>query len=220
MLWNAVSARRLPGRILALLALGWISMAPTTASALSFTLSTELDTGVTGPFASVDLTESAGTLAFVITLDLDELGPSADLHQFYFNLTGNVVGLAISDTNAPNYPYSLAANPSIAGGAGSSFDWGVSFDNGGGAPGNGRLQIAEFTLSANQGLTIGQLIESSFASGGDIEINMAAHVQGTSLLTGASSETIGGIVPIPEPSTGLLFLTGLMGLAAQRRYDA
>lgn len=220
MLWNAASAQRLPGQIFALLALGWISMTPANASALSFTLNTELDTGATGPFASVDLTENAGTLAFVITLDLDELGPSADLHAFYFNLTGNVTGLGISDTNSPNSPYALVASPPIAGGAGSSFDWGVSFGNGGGPPGNGRLQIAEFTLSANEHLTIEQLIESSFASGGEIAIDMAAHVQGTSLLTGASSETIGGIVPIPEPSTGLLFVAGLIGLAVQRRDSA
>lgn len=215
-MWNAVHARTLPKHILALLALAWVSLAPVTASALSFNLDTEFDTGVTGPFASIELTESAGMLSFVVSLNVDELGPASDLHVLYFNLIGDVTGLALSDTNAPNSAYTLLTDPSIAGGAGSSFEWGVHFGNGGGPPGNGRLQVAEFTLSANEGLTIEQLMESSFASGGDIEIHMAAHIQGTSILTGASSETVGGIVPIPEPSTAVLFAAGLAALSEHR----
>lgn len=215
-MWTAVPVQRLPCYVLALMALATISMSPSSARALSFHLDTEFDTGVTGPFVSLELTETGGNLAFIVSLDLDELGPAADLHVLYFNLTGTVTGLAISDTNAPNTPYSLQSSPSVAGGAGSSFDWGVSFGNGGGPPGNGQLQTAEFTLSANEGLSIEQLMASSFASGGSIEIHMAAHIQGTSLLTGATSETVGGIVPIPEPSTGVLFVGGLVALSSER----
>lgn len=215
-MWDAVTAQHLPRHLLALMALGWMILAPATASAVSYTLDTEFDTGVTGPFATIELTESAGTLSFVISLNVDELGPASDLHVLYFNLTGDVTGFAISDTNSPNTPYSLESDPSVAGGAGSSFDWGVHFGNGGGPPGNGVLQVAEFTLSADQGLTIEQLMESSFASGGTIEIHMAAHIQGTSLLTGADSETVGGMVPVPEPSTALLFGAGLAVLSGHR----
>lgn len=215
-MWNAVLAERLPGAVLALLLLGWIALSPATAAAVSFTLDTEFDTGETGPFASIELTENEGDLTFVISLDLDELGAAADLHVLYFNLMGDVTGLSIVDSNARHNPYTLISDPSIAGGAGSSFDWGINFGNGGGKRGNGRLRLAEFTLSADQPLTIAQLLESTFASGGDIEISMAAHIQGTSLLTGASSETIGGFVPVPEPSTGLLVMGGLLALSARR----
>jgi len=93
--------------------------------------------------------------------------------------------------------------PSVAGGAGSSFDWAVEFGNGAGPMGNFQLQTASFTLSLFGDLFVSNLLESSFASGGSLAVQMAAHIQGISALTGATSETIGGTI-VPEPSTAML----------------
>jgi hypothetical protein len=197
---------------IALALAGLVGAGPAVAD--SFTLNVEFDDGTTGNFGTVDITEQGGDLDFEITLT-DELGGDPDLHEFYFNLAGAFSGVSILDTNAPNTAYSLTASPSVAGGAGSSFDYGINFGNGAGSPGNGVLGFASFTISADQALSIADLAESSFASGGSIEVNFAAHVQGTDFVAGTDSETVGGVVP--EPSTALLLGAGLAWVAARRR---
>jgi hypothetical protein len=189
-------------------------MAPLAAGAVGVSLNVEFDTGETGSFGMVEITENAGDLDFVITLETSQLGRRADLREFYFNLLVDE-NLELLQTNAPTTPYELAEDPSVSGGAGSNFDYSVNFGNGAGRPGNGVLQVASFTLSGDGSLSIEDLIDSSFASGGSIEVNFAAHVQSTDLFRGADSETVGGIVP--EPSTGLLVGTGLSLAAAGRR---
>jgi hypothetical protein len=199
------------GALLAATALG---LGPSTASAIGFYLDVELDTGQTGSFAYVTVEQDAAALDFRIEL-CDALGSEADLHEFYFNLLGSFTGLAISTDDAPTTPYTLLSDPPVLGGAGAEFDYGVNFGNGAAGAGNGVLTAATFTLSADQPLSITHLLESSFASGRSIEIQFAAHVQGTELLVGATSETVGGVVP--EPSTAPLLAVGLAGIAAARR---
>jgi hypothetical protein len=200
-----------------LLAVAFSLIGPGTAGALTIDLNTEFDTGVTGDFAQLEITENAGALDFVISLNLVALGAGSDLHEFYFNLEDGFTGLAISDTDAPNTEYVLSSDPSVAGGAGSDFDWEVNFGKGGGRPGNGKLQTASFTLTADQDLSLTDLFISSFAQEGTIEVQFATHVQGTSALTGANSETIGGSAPIPEPATGPLVFSALGLLGFWRR---
>ena len=216
-MWHADAELPASRHICALLVL-WIAlMASGAASALSFDLDREFDTGVMGPYSTIEIVEDAGALDFLISLNLDALGPDADLHVLYFNFVGDATGLAISGTDAPSPEYVLMADPSVAGGAGSSFDWGVHFGNGAGVMGNRKLQSARFTLSAHDGLVIENLLGSSWAAGNSIEVHMAAHIQGTSALTGASSETIGGVVP--EPSTAILLMSGL-GVLTWRKQTA
>jgi hypothetical protein len=178
------------------------------ASALSFPLNTEFDEDppVTGNFGNVEVTEvTGGDLFFEITLT-DELGPNADLHEFYFNLPNTVSGLTLSSTDVVNTPYDLDFDPSVSGNAGSDFVWAVNLGSGAGMAGNGVLKTVTFTLSANQDLSTDDLlIESS--TNQNIVIYMAAHVQGTDL-TNRGSETVGSLVP--EPTT---FLLGALGLA-------
>jgi hypothetical protein len=117
-----------------------------------------------------------------------------------------------------NTAYLLSLAPPVAGGAGSDFDYGVSFGNGAGPPGNGVLQQASFLIlpvDPNESLSLDDFLnaEWSSAAGGKIVADAAAHVQGTSLMDGSSSETVGGVVP--EPRTGLLITCGLL-LAARR----
>ena len=180
------------------------------ARALSVQLNTEFDAGTIGNHLTLTVNPSGGALDFVLSLAGTDLGVGADLHEFYFNLVGTPTNVQISNTNAPTTAYSLSSNPSVAGGAGSSFEYGVSFGNGASGRGNGVLKTASFRISANQPLTLASLAVTSSTSSG-IVVNFAAHLQGTSFVSGATSETVGGV--IPEPSTLLLVTTGLLGLA-------
>lgn len=180
------------------------------ASAVSFPLNVEFDDGTIGTFGNVDVTEVAGDLLFEITVDAS-LGAGADLHELYFNLSGTQTGLAISSSDVVNTAYTLLTDPPVAGGAGSSFGFGVNFGNGAGPPGNGVLQTASFVLSADGALGVSNLLLSSSTSQ-NIEVYLAAHVQGTSLVPGVTSETVGSLVP--EPGTLSLVLLGLLGLGA------
>jgi PEP-CTERM motif len=183
--------------------------ASASASAVSFPLNVEFDAGTIGTFGNVEVTEVAGDLQFQITLDAS-LGGGADLHELYFNLVGPETGLAISSSDVVATPYTLLTAPQPAGGAGSSFGFGVSFGNGAGGPGNGVLQTASFVLSADGALSVADLLVSSSTSRN--EVYMAAHVQGTSLVPGVTSETVGS--QVPEPGTLGLLLLGLFGLGA------
>ena len=201
----------LPSLVLAT-ALATFGAAP--AGAIQFTLDTEFDTGFVGPHATVDVTESAGGLDFVVSLAGTDLGPDADLHEFYFNLAGDPTNVTLSSSQVVQTAFSLDADPPVTGGAGASFDYGVNFGDGAGPPGNGVLTTASFRITADQPLTLASLQVLSQTNGG-ILAHAALHVQGTSLLTGASSETVGGV--IPEPGTLLLLGTGFAGLAIQGR---
>jgi hypothetical protein len=182
------------------------------AQALSFTLDIEFDNGLTGDFATVDVTEEGRGLLFEIDV-LEGLGDGADLHRFYFNLADDVPDLILDSDDDVMTEYVLSVGPPVAGGAGSSFGYGVSFGNGAGGRGNGELKDASFTITPEDSalsLSIADFLYSgggSAASGGSIPIDAAAHIQGTSMVSGATSETVGGIVP--EPSTGLLLAAGL-----------
>ena len=202
----------------ALIMLASISLAQT-ASAVTIDLVYEFD-GVepVQTYGTVDITQNGTDLDFVISY-FGNLGSNADIHQFYFNLTtppDPVTGLVITADNAPDNAYTLLGpSPSVTGGAGASFDWGVSFGNGGGPSGNGILQTATFTLSADQALSVSDLFETSSPNNTPL-VNVAVHFQGTATRPG--SEIVGGVVPVPAAiwliGSGLL---GLIGVARGKK---
>jgi hypothetical protein len=185
------------------------------ARAFTFDFSTEFDKGLSGSFATADVIENDGDLVFDVAVT-DSLGSSADLHVFYLNLVDDFSGLSVVDDDSPNIPYMLLIDPSVAGGAGADFDFGVSFGNGAGKKGNGVLRTAHFVISADEPLSIADMFEVSYASGGRYAASVALHVQGTSLVKCQSSETVGGTV-VPEPSSAVLLASGLISLYAGRR---
>ena len=200
------------------LALGATMAFASPSSALTVTLDIELDAGTLGNHASLTITEVAGDLDFSLSLAGTDLGPNADLHEFYFNLVGTPTGVAISNTNAPATAYTLLTNPSVLGGAGAAFEYGVNFGDGASVmTGNGELKLATFRISADQALTIASLGQTSSTSQ-NIVLNFAAHVQSTSFTIDDDSETVGGV--IPEPTTALLLSAGLLGLAFAGRRPA
>lgn len=193
-----------------------VLLLPVMGNALTLVLDTEFDGPANGRFATVTVVERAGALDFSIALaPKSDLGAGADLHEFYFNVVGDVSVLSISSSDAHPTSYALSASPAVRGGAGASFDLGVNFGNGGGPRGNGVLQSASFTLSGLTPLSIADLFESSTAAGGEVTVNFAAHFQETSFSWGSDSETVGGV--IPEPGTGLLVTSGLGVLAIRRK---
>lgn len=205
------------------LALGAAALlAASPAGAVTIPLDVEFDTGQMGSFGSVEVLQSGNDLDFTVMLDTAGLGPNADLNEFYFNLIPEVSAIAVTTNDVVNSPYTLATGP-VRGGAGADFDWGVNFGNGAGPPGNGTLQTASFTISADIPLTLADLSEQSFPNNVDTAakpILFAAHVQSTETVFGGDSETVGGGTPsgvIPEPGTALLLGAGLGGLAAVGR---
>jgi len=199
-------------RILGFALLAGMLAAPA-ARALTLDLNVEFDDALTGNFGTVEVTEVAGgDLFFQITLDTSELGADADLHEFYFNLPA-VSGLTLTSTDTVTTLYDLDFDPSVSGGAGSSFVWGVNLGSGAGPSGNGVLQTATFTLSADTDLSENDLLIQSSTSDGVI-VFVAAHIQDTEL-TNRGSETVGSAVP--EPTTFLLGALGLAGAALSRR---
>ena len=207
-----MTIKRLAASLASILALGICGA----SGAATINLTYELD-GVEPEqtYATVEITQNGDDLDFTVNY-VGGIGGNADIHELYFNIvdSATITGLAIVSDDAPNSSYSLLGpDPSVAGGAGSSFDWGVSFGNGGGPPGNGILQSASFTLSADQPLLISYLYETS-ATNNTAPINVAVHFQNTS--TNPGSETIGGVV-IPLPASLWMLMAGIGALGALRQ---
>ena len=184
------------------------------ASAFTFNLIYEFDGALpVQNYGTVEVTQNGVDLDFVVEADTATLGPEADINELYFNLINGFTGLSIVDNNAPNTDYEvIGPDPSVKGGAGASFDWGVDFGQGGGPPGNGILQFATFTLSADQPLLVSDLFEFSNPNNTP-PVNVAVHFQSTD--TPFDSEAVGGAVPIP--AAAWLLGAGLLGLIGLRR---
>lgn len=183
--------------------LGLLVGAAGTAQSGEFPLTHAFD-GSVAEFGTVTVIEDGGDLHFQISINPDVLGSKADLHTLYFNLGGHSGYSGVTDDMVFT-KYEVVMDPKVAGGAGSSFDMAIHFGNGGGKKGNGTLQNASFTLSADDSLSVegDMLVESSTRSG--VSVHVAAHIQSTSFYGSDGGMTVGGmykaadVVPLPVP---------------------
>jgi hypothetical protein len=198
------------------LALGLAGLSSAHADSLTVDLIYQLSDGTTGDYGEVTVNEVGGDLHFTISRGPD-LGPSADLVEFYFNLAGAFTGLAISSTDPqPGSSYLFGMPATERGEAMFSFDAEVNFGDGSGAGGNGTVTMATFTLSADQALTLAAIMETSSDEAVPVEILFGAFFR----TTGDIAEEVQIVgAPVPLPAAAWLFGSALLGFPAIRRWS-
>lgn len=188
----------------------WLGVLATAhAESLTVELIYTLDDGGTGNFGQVTVTEVGNDLQFTITRGSD-LGPNADLVEFYFNFADSFTGLAISSTDPqPGSPYVFDMPATERGESTFSFEAEVNFGDGSGASGNGTVAMATFTLSADQNLTLASIMATSTDDEVPVPILFGAFFR----TTGEIAEEV-EIVGAPVPLPGAVWLLGsaLFGL--------
>lgn len=213
----------------AFLCLGILSATTAQGSiSASYDLKYEFDgNSLATSFGTVELEEVAGGIDVTITANTANLH-GGDIHNWYFNVADRLSGLSANDFVLSDFGgisnmaigefTMLGPDPSVAGGAGAEFDWGVGFGNGGGAKGNGTLVEATFHLTTTLGLYVTDFLSAPFAQPNNTPATqMAVHFQDTDIFN-ADSETVGGVLVNPEPASMVIWLTiGGCAVAVGRR---
>nr|WP_321466169.1 PEP-CTERM sorting domain-containing protein [uncultured Desulfobulbus sp.] len=196
--------------LLALISLSLISVLNAHATPFSVSLDTEIS-GATPTSAPIVVTfDDTLTDTVRITIDASALTADEAITALYLNYTGNLNGIAWSGISFDAATTITWGGQYKADGDGYFdilFSWGM--------PGFDAGDIFVFGASAS-GITADYFNAMSVSGGGNGTWTVAAHVQ--SIGAGEDSGWMAGNPsPIPEPTTMLLFGTGIAGLAAVGR---
>ncbi len=196
----------------ALAALGFLSVAPTSASAdvvLSYDLTSDhcggvCSTGVT-PFGTVSATQLSSGGLVTVDVQLNALGPyyfqqhtGNSIDSFVFNLNGIGLGAVTVATASGTAGFAVGSNSNPEDGFG-NFTNAIQYTGKSNTTG-----FLEFTFTDT-----GLLSASNFAlsTGGTQNAFFAADVTGNN-----TTGPVGAISAVPEPSTWAMMILGFMGV--------
>lgn len=213
LLSRSVDAPSFLNRLLALAGVVGLLALPSAAGAATITGSASPFTG-SSLSASVEIDDAADPGNLVITLSVDDGGNIGDLRGIFFQVSDESLldGLSVSGDEVTSSAFSadnvinLGEGSNLNGGGSPCFcDIGIEF----GSPGIGKddIQSVTFTLSHDS-----ESLDISLFEDQDFGVR-ATSVGDAGGSRNHSSKLIG---VVPEPSTAILMLLGLAGLAGVR----
>jgi hypothetical protein len=221
-----------------LLILSCVALLALCLSSIAAAVPISLDYQLTGDFRLenpdnliVDVNIISDTTSAVATWTVDinsPAHPNIKLDEFYFNLalpSGADASIEnFSPNNAGGKQWASVGGTNAAGSGSADFDFGVGL-TGGGSPNPNQVNNAinlSFDVTLTGALwTEGIIIGAPLSTGGGIPSpgsQMGAHLQSLNLTGGATSDSgFASAGRVPEPTSMLLFGTGLAGLGVFRR---
>ena len=212
--WDVARAARACGKLVLFMA-ALVASGIATAGTISSTLVEFTGTDASVTVTLDDMTDPGN---IVITLDVNVDPNTGDLRGFFLDISDDLLLSGLSITGSEVTQTQFSANSVINLGGGNNL-------NGGGSPcpcdigveiglsgigGGDDFQTTTFTLShTSESLDLSMFLGE----------NVGARLTSVGLPGGSrgGSSKLGGMVPVPEPSTAVMLSTGLVGFAMAQR---